>query len=266
MSSRCSGTGCSEYEVQKFEISVFESEASLAAVLLAAVSRILLKHGILGFLFVDQHNGLDQRFKEYALCNVQAIHFEDDGKHFEGDVDAFARFKEHERLRSYLFKISHRFRVFLIFLLFSVTVCQIVILYLIAKYSGKINFVSAGDLVVSSAVQVAVLILCLNASSKISHMAQGIVPFASCKWHAYATCSRSSPIDSQIGSEYSIGNLKDTPQSSSSTDNLESYFQSLQDLKNPILTHTRLRRFLPNLAFAQRRRQSIAHSSAKGGH
>ncbi|CAL9199880.1 unnamed protein product [Musa hybrid cultivar] len=216
--SRCSQSRGDEYEVQQFELCVLVSEASLAAVSLAAVSRNLLKYGVRRFLFVDQHHGqVDRLQQEYVckiqeffrlllwwilpcfivktareiirfiyifhesrwrsivvflastmswvyltiillsacmlfnlVCNLQVIHFEDYGKLLERDVDALICLEEHVRLRYYLSKISHRFRIFLLLLFLFVTASQFVTLFQTTGYNGKINFSNAGDIAVSS--------------------------------------------------------------------------------------------------------------------
>ena len=69
--SRCSQSRGDEYEVQQFELCVLVSEASLAAVSLAAVSRNLLKYGVRRFLFVDQHHGQVDRLQQEYVCKIQ---------------------------------------------------------------------------------------------------------------------------------------------------------------------------------------------------
>ncbi|XP_064965970.1 uncharacterized protein LOC135585373 isoform X2 [Musa acuminata AAA Group] len=292
--SRCSRPGCGEYEVQQFELCVLVSEASLAAVSLACISRNLLKYGIRRFLFVDQHHGQVERFqKEYVckiqelfrlllwwilpcflvmtareivrfiyifresawtsvmvlvasilswvymtvillsacllfnlVCNLQIIHFEDYGKLLERDVDALTCLEEHLRLRYYLSKISHRFRIFLLLLFLFVTVSQFVTLFQTTGYNGKINFANAGGLAVSSVVQVVVVVLCLNAASKISHRAQGIASLAS-RWHAYVTCCSTG---CQMRATNSSGNLEAILASSSLMDFSESDLESFENV------------------------------------
>ncbi|KAG6508616.1 uncharacterized protein LOC121981997 [Zingiber officinale] len=292
--SRCSRSGCEEYEVQQFDLCVTVSETSLAAVSLVTISRNLLKYGMRKFLFVDQHHGYVVRLQEKYIskiqdffhlllwwilpcslvkiareivrcmfilhestwravvvflasilswlyltavllsatllfnlvCNLQIIHFEDYGKVFERDVDPVTHLEEHTRLRFYLSKISHRFRIFLLLLFLFVTSSQFVTLFQTTGYSGNINFANAGDIAVSSVVQVVVVILCLNAASKISHRAQGIASLAS-RWHAYITCS---PTGSQMQNTNSAGNVEVIPESSSVMDNSESDLESFEDM------------------------------------
>uniref|UniRef100_A0ACD5ZY94 Uncharacterized protein n=1 Tax=Avena sativa TaxID=4498 RepID=A0ACD5ZY94_AVESA len=125
------------------------------------------------------------------VCNLQVIHFDDYGKVLEQDADPLVYMKEHLQLRHNLSKISHRFRMFLLLLFFSVTASQFAILYKTTAYDGPINFTNGGDIAVSSVVQVVGLVLCLHGAAKISHRAQNIVAIAS-RWHALATCSTDS--------------------------------------------------------------------------
>nr|XP_018681932.1 PREDICTED: uncharacterized protein LOC103986415 isoform X2 [Musa acuminata subsp. malaccensis] len=248
--SRCSRPGCGEYEVQQFELCVLVSEASLAAVSLACISRNLLKYGIRRFLFVDQHHGQVERFQKEYVCKIQELfrlllwwilpcflvmtareivrfiyifHY---GKLLERDVDALTCLEEHLRLRYYLSKISHRFRIFLLLLFLFVTVSQFVTLFQTTGYNGKINFANAGGLAVSSVVQVVVVVLCLNAASKISHRAQGIASLAS-RWHAYVTCCSTG---CQMRATNSSGNLEAISASSSLMDFSESDLESFENV------------------------------------
>ncbi|CAL9078607.1 unnamed protein product [Musa textilis] len=160
------------------------------------------------------------------VCNLQVIHFEDYGRLLERDVDALICLEEHVRLRYYLSKISHRFRIFLLLLFLFVTVSQFVTLFQTTGYSGKINFANAGDIAVSSVVQVIAVVLCLNAASKISHRAQGVASLAS-RWHAYVACC---PADPQMQSTNSSWNLEAIPASSSLMDYSESDSESLENM------------------------------------
>jgi len=104
--------------------------------------------------------------------------------------------KEHMQLRYQLYKISHRFRVFLLLAFLVVTGSQFMTLFETTYYSGSINFINAGDFLVSSVVQVVGVILCLRAAAKTTHRAQGIASVAS-QWHAWATCNSCDAIESK---------------------------------------------------------------------
>ncbi|KAL3511415.1 hypothetical protein ACH5RR_030816 [Cinchona calisaya] len=141
----------------------------------------------------------------HLVCNLQIIHFDDYGKLLERQSDVLVLMQEHIRLRHYLSKISHRFRIYLILVFLIVTVSQFVTLFQTTGYTGMISFINGGDFAVSSIVQVAGITLCLNAAAKISHRAQSIGSLAS-QWHALRTCT---PTDaSQLRLSSSTGSLE----------------------------------------------------------
>lgn len=83
------------------------------------------------------------------VCNLQVIHFEDYGKLLETESDVLIFIEEHIRLRYYLSKISHRFRIFLLLQFFIVTASQFVTLFQTTGYSGIITILNGGDFAVS---------------------------------------------------------------------------------------------------------------------
>ncbi|KAK6924702.1 Protein of unknown function DUF3537 [Dillenia turbinata] len=123
------------------------------------------------------------------VCNLQVIHFENYGKLLERDLDVSLYIEEHMRLVYYLSKISHRFRIYLVFEFWAVTASLFMFLLETTGNSG-INFINGGDFVVASIVQVFGVMVCLHAATKISHRAQGIVAVAA-RWHALATSNSS---------------------------------------------------------------------------
>lgn len=159
------------------------------------------------------------------VCNLQVIHFDDYGKVLEQDADPLFYLKEHLQLRHNLSKISHRFRMFLLLLFFSVTASQFAILYKTTAYNGPINFTNGGDIAVSSVVQVVGLVLCLHGAAKISHRAQNIASIAS-RWHALATCSSDS---TYVSTPNSSGNLVPFPAHMFLRDYSESDLESLEN-------------------------------------
>lgn len=124
----------------------------------------------------------------HLVCNLQVIHFDDFGKCLERDSDVMVFIEEHVRLRYYLSKISHRFRIYLVLLFLVVTASEFVTLCQITGYNKEITILNGGDFVISAIVQVVCVTLCLNAAAKISHRAQAIASLAS-RWHAVATCA-----------------------------------------------------------------------------
>ncbi|AEE34665.1 hypothetical protein ISN45_At01g058090 [Arabidopsis thaliana x Arabidopsis arenosa] len=124
----------------------------------------------------------------HLVCNLQVIHFEDYAKLLEGESEISLFIYEHMRLRHYLSKISHRFRIFLLLQFLVVTASQFTTLFQTTAYSGRITYINGGDFAVSAVVQVVGIILCLHAATKISHRAQAIASVAS-RWHAMMSCS-----------------------------------------------------------------------------
>lgn len=124
----------------------------------------------------------------HLVCSLQIIHFDDYVKFLEREPDCFVLIQEHVRLRYYLSKISHRFRIYLLLEFLIVIVSHFMTLFQTTGYTGLITYINGGDFAVSSVVQVVGVILCLNAAAKISHRAQGIGSIAS-RWHALATCT-----------------------------------------------------------------------------
>ncbi|GAB4840577.1 hypothetical protein Ancab_021346 [Ancistrocladus abbreviatus] len=156
----------------------------------------------------------------HMVCNLQVIHFDDYAKLLERESNIIVLMEEHIRLRHYLSKISHRFRIYLLLVFLVVTASQFVTLVQITAYSGTITFLNGGDFAVTSIVQVVGITLCLHAATRISHRAQGLAAVAS-KWHAMATCSSSE--GSQSRRSNSIGSLfTSNPYSSMPVNNSDS--------------------------------------------
>ncbi|XP_071927126.1 uncharacterized protein [Coffea arabica] len=206
--------GCEKGQIKSFELDIVASQASLAAASLICVSHNLRKYGIRKFLFVDRYTGHVERFSDQYIQKISEsvrllvlwiIHFDDYGKLLERQSDVLILIKEHIRLRHYLSKISHRFRIYLILVFLIVTVSQFVTLFQTTGYTGIISFINGGDFAVSSIVQVAGITLCLNAAAKISHRAQGIGSLAG-QWHALRTCTPTDASQFRIAS--STGSLE----------------------------------------------------------
>ncbi|CAA2968670.1 uncharacterized protein LOC111378368 isoform X1 [Olea europaea var. sylvestris] len=176
----------------------------------------------------------------HVVCNLQIIHFEEYGKLLEREHDCLVLIQEHARLRFYLSKISHRFRIYLLLLFLIVTISQFVTLFQTTEYNGMITFINGGDFAVSSIVQVIGIILCLNAAAKISHRAQAVGARAS-RWHALMTCSATD--SSLLRTSNSMGNLNAANMSGSLCMNYsESDLDSLDFVVGP--TNTQLASYM----------------------
>ncbi|XP_026659905.2 uncharacterized protein LOC103705753 [Phoenix dactylifera] len=255
--SRCSGESCEEYQVERFEICVFVSDSSLAAISLICISRNLFKYGIRRFLFVDQHHGQTERFqKEYFRkiqdffclllwwilpCLVVKI---------TREIFRFVYIFHESIWKSIVVLLASIISwayLIIIFLsactLFNL-VCNLQVIHFedyskllerdadalvyleehTTGYGGKVNFTNAGGLAVSSVVQVVGVVLCLHAAAKISHRAQGVASVAS-RWHALITCS--SCDSSQMRTTNSSANLEVIPANLLLADYSESDLESL---------------------------------------
>ncbi|KAL5717709.1 hypothetical protein ACHQM5_010681 [Ranunculus cassubicifolius] len=138
------------------------------------------------------------------VCNLQIIHFDDYEKLLESDSDVSECLKEHMRLKHYLCKISHRFRIYLLLEFLIVTASQLFILFQTTGDHGILDVLNGGNFAVISIAQLVGIVLSLHAAAKFSHRAQGIASVAS-RWHAIVTCSDIET--SQSGVLNSSGNL-----------------------------------------------------------
>ena len=94
--------------------------------------------------------------------------------------------KEHMRRHEQLVIMSHRFQLFLLSSLLTVTLSQFTSLFVITVHSGIVSFAKVGDLAVCSATQLIGLVFCLHWATNISHTVQRIVSFV-CNWHVVAS-------------------------------------------------------------------------------
>ncbi|RLN30641.1 hypothetical protein C2845_PM05G33640 [Panicum miliaceum] len=117
-------------------------------------------------------------------CELQIPRFE--GIHHMFDVEARAAaaeiFAEHRRIRTQLLATSHRYRVFILCCLVTITVSQLGALLVVLSSADAKSFSNTGDLLVSSAVQLSGFFMCLFGAARITHRAQRIVSIAS-QWH-----------------------------------------------------------------------------------
>ena len=89
----------------------------------------------------------------HLVCNLQVIHFDDYAKLLERESDVLVLMEEHIRLRYHLFKISHRFRIYLVLEFLVVTASQCMTVFQTTRYTGIITFINGGDFAVSSSSQ-----------------------------------------------------------------------------------------------------------------
>ncbi|KAG0524509.1 hypothetical protein BDA96_07G217900 [Sorghum bicolor] len=118
-------------------------------------------------------------------CELQILRFE--GIYGMFDVEARPAaaaeiFAEHRRIRTQLLATSHRYRVFIICCLVTITVSQLGALVVALSSRDAKSFSNTGDLLVGSAVQLSGFFMCLLGAARITHRAQRMVSIAS-QWH-----------------------------------------------------------------------------------
>ncbi|CAD6264729.1 unnamed protein product [Miscanthus lutarioriparius] len=117
-------------------------------------------------------------------CELQILRFE--GIYGMFDVEsrpaAAEIFAEHRRIRTQLLATSHRYRVFIICCLVTITVSQLGALLVALSSRDAKSFSNTGDLLVGSAVQLSGFFMCLLGAARITHRAQRMVSIAS-QWH-----------------------------------------------------------------------------------
>uniref|UniRef100_A0A803L141 Odorant receptor n=1 Tax=Chenopodium quinoa TaxID=63459 RepID=A0A803L141_CHEQI len=215
---------CEDYLVKDFEYEILTSHLILAGVLAKGPKPRSLKlcnlgsnqskaiewvlHEIMRMIYVQNHSWWLACFNATALvipwtylsaislaacilfhlaCNLQVIHFNDYAKLLESESSIMTLMDEHMRLREYLSKISHRFRIYLILIFLFVTASLCMTLIQITGINGRVTFLNGGNFAVTSIVQVVETLLCLHAGTKISSRAHAIGSVAS-RWHALVTC------------------------------------------------------------------------------
>ncbi|KAI5077476.1 hypothetical protein GOP47_0007300 [Adiantum capillus-veneris] len=121
------------------------------------------------------------------MCYLQNLRFEGYIKMLETVSEVSVILKQYMRLRQQLNIISHRYRMFIILSLVTITASQFMFLLMITATSGSVNFLEAGNLGVCSVVQLIGFVICLHGAARITHRAQRIVSIVS-QWHAISTC------------------------------------------------------------------------------
>ncbi|KAL8469873.1 hypothetical protein ACS0TY_032656 [Phlomoides rotata] len=120
------------------------------------------------------------------LCYLQILRMQDFGLLFQIDSNVESVLKEHLRIRRHLKIISHRYRVFILWSLISITASQFATLLMTTRPNSNVNFFNTGELAVCSLSLVAGLLILLRSASRITHRAQAVTSLAA-KWHVCAT-------------------------------------------------------------------------------
>eukprot|EP01018_Ginkgo_biloba_P003396 Gb_02343 [translate_table: standard] len=150
--------------------------------------------------------------RQRLMCYLQFLRFEDFFKVFQDSSrEVVSILKEHLRIKHQLRVISHRFRVFIVASLVSITFSQFVTLFITTEPRAKITLFKAGDLALivlssceggtnpgskmdslqtflCSVMLLTGVVIFLHSAARITHKAQSISGIAS-RWHALATCN-----------------------------------------------------------------------------
>ncbi|TVU05137.1 hypothetical protein EJB05_48289, partial [Eragrostis curvula] len=168
-------------------------------------------------------------------CELQILRFE--GIYHMFDVEARAAaaeiYAEHRRIRTQLLATSHRYRVFIICCLVTITVSQLGALLVALSSRDAKSFSNTGDLLVGSAVQLSGFFMCLFGAARITHRAQRMVSIAS-QWHMNMVCVhhiKPSPASTSASdSDHVYGSSTTAPASLQDEHGAECSYQSRQAL------------------------------------
>ncbi|XP_074590879.1 uncharacterized protein LOC141846738 [Curcuma longa] len=120
------------------------------------------------------------------ICHLHILRLQDFAAVFEEESDVEAVLREHLRVRRQLKVISHRFRVFILLGMVTVTASQFATALVTLRPNSDDNLFNTGELVLCSIVLVTGLFICLRSAAKITHKAQALASHAT-KWHICAT-------------------------------------------------------------------------------
>ncbi|KAJ3677584.1 hypothetical protein LUZ60_003308 [Juncus effusus] len=131
-------------------------------------------------------------------CELQILRFEGFYEMFDVESSQIewieAIFREHARIKRQLLETSHRYRVFIIGCIITITVSQLGSLLIVFASKSPKDFSNSGDLVVCSVVQLSGFFMCLLGAARITHRAQRVVSIAS-KWHIAMSCCPNRKFD-----------------------------------------------------------------------
>ncbi|KAG0479562.1 hypothetical protein HPP92_010420 [Vanilla planifolia] len=172
-----------------------------------------------------------------VTCELQILRFEEFYKLFAGDGAASVveegievlMLGEHMRIRRQLKATSHRYRIFIIGSLVTMTISQLGSLLLLLATKADKNFCNSGDLVVSSIVQLSGYLMCLFGAARITHRAQRVISIAS-QWHSIMSSCSHTKLDPILDHDQSNGDHNSHGSIRPSIPTIHSTFESRQAL------------------------------------
>ncbi|XP_042463472.1 uncharacterized protein LOC122046715 [Zingiber officinale] len=160
------------------------------------------------------------------ICHLHILRLQDFAAVFEEESDVEAILREHLRVRRQLKVISHRFRVFILLGMVTVTASQFATALVTLRPNSDDNLFNTGELALCSIVLVTGLFICLRSAAKITHKAQALTSHAT-KWHICATLESfavdrpSEPVNMATTSSAIEAEEEDDEEGSSEKDELE---------------------------------------------
>ncbi|KAK6124784.1 hypothetical protein DH2020_041474 [Rehmannia glutinosa] len=130
------------------------------------------------------------------ICYLQILRMQDFALVFQVHSDVQSVLREHLRIRRHLRIISHRYRVFILWALISITVSQFASLLMTTRPNADVNIYHSGELAVCSVSLLAGLLIILRSAARITHKAQAVTSFAA-KWHVCATVDSFDTTDTE---------------------------------------------------------------------
>ncbi|KAK6149355.1 hypothetical protein DH2020_016880 [Rehmannia glutinosa] len=130
------------------------------------------------------------------ICYLQILRMQDFALVFQVHSDVESVLREHLRIRRHLRIISHRYRVFILWALISITVSQFASLLMTTRPNADVNIYHSGELAVCSVSLLAGLLIILRSAARITHKAQAVTSFAA-KWHVCATVDSFDTTDTE---------------------------------------------------------------------
>lgn len=144
------------------------------------------------------------------ICYLQILRLHDFAQIFHIDSDVETVLREHLRIRRHLRIISHRYRAFILFALFGITVSQFASLLMTTRSSADLEIFKSGELALCSMSLLAGLLIILRSATRITHKAQAVTSLAA-KWHVCATIDSFDSVEADATPLAQVGQYPSFP-------------------------------------------------------
>lgn len=144
------------------------------------------------------------------ICYLQILRLHDFAQIFHIDSDVETVLREHLRIRRHLRIISHRYRAFILFALFGITVSQFASLLMTTRSSADLEIFKSGELALCSMSLLAGLLIILRSATRITHKALSVTSLAA-KWHVCATIDSFDSVEADATPPAQVGQYPSFP-------------------------------------------------------